>query len=89
LLIESIKQVKRRVKWFSVGATAVFGSVVVTSLVGDYIFPSRVNGAVWSFGTSAYPWLLLGATVALARLNQEQTEPGIIMLEPEDHTQLP
>jgi O-antigen ligase len=67
--ISATRRSRADLKWFAAGATGVFASIAVTSVVGDYLLPSRVNGAVWTFGTSAYPWILLGGAVALARIS--------------------
>lgn len=73
--VDSIRRTARGFRWFAVGATAVFASIATTSLVGDYILPSRVNGGIWTFSTSVFPWLLLGAAVAAARYDASE-EPG-------------
>jgi len=62
--LDAIRRTRSDIRWLAVGATAVFASIAVTSLIGDYLLPSRVNGGIWSFGTSVFPWLLLGGAVA-------------------------
>lgn len=76
--MDAIKKSRQDKKWFSVGATAIFAAIVATSLVGDYLLPSRVNGAIWTFGTSVYPWLLLGAAVAIARIDEQKPELRVL-----------
>ncbi|MBI2843220.1 MAG: O-antigen ligase family protein [Armatimonadetes bacterium] len=71
---ETIRKSRSDLKWLAVGATAVFASMAVTSLVGDYLFPSRVNGGIWTFGTSLFPWFLLGTAVASTRLDERKFE---------------
>lgn len=66
--LEAIRKTPADLKWLSVAGTSVFAAIAVTSLVGDYLFPSRVNGGIWSFGTSVIPWVLLGAAVAASRV---------------------
>jgi len=61
---DAIRDGPVELRWFTVGATAIFAAIAVTSLVGDYLLPSRVNGGIWSFSTSVFPWLLLGAAAA-------------------------
>lgn len=69
--LDSAKKSPKGLKWLAVGGTAVFAAIAVTSLFGDYLLPSRVNGGIWSFGTSIFPWLLLGTAVAAGRQNEE------------------
>lgn len=74
---DSIRGNPGQLKWFAAGATAIFASIAVTSLVGDYILPSRVNGGIWTFSTSVFPWLLLGAAVAGAQPEEQEPEAVI------------
>ncbi|MBI2843219.1 MAG: O-antigen ligase family protein [Armatimonadetes bacterium] len=69
---ETIRKSSRDLKWLAVGATAVFASMAVASLFGDYLFPSRVNGGIWTFGTSLFPWFLLGTAVASRRIEERR-----------------
>lgn len=72
--VDSAKRSASNTKWLSIGATAIFASIAVTSLVGDYLLPSRINGGIATFGTSVLPWILLGAAVAVSRRNVDEAE---------------
>jgi O-antigen ligase len=72
--LDAVKSSSKNIRWFTIGATSVFASIALTSLVGDYLLPSRVNGGIWSFGTSIYPWLLLGAAVAASHPEKQLVE---------------
>lgn len=71
--LDTVHKGPRELKWLTVGATAIFAAIAVTSLVGDYLLPSRVNGGIWSFGTSIFPWLLLGAAVATVQPQEDRS----------------
>jgi len=55
-------------RWLVAAATALLSSMAVTSVFGDYLFPSRGNNGIVSFGTTVYTWLLIGAAVACTNL---------------------
>lgn len=55
-------------RWLAAAATGVFASMAVTSVFGDYLFPSRGNNGIVNFGTTVYTWLLIGAAVACTNL---------------------
>lgn len=55
-------------RWLVAAATALFSSMAVTSIFGDYLFPSRGNNGIINFGTTVYTWLLIGAAVACTNL---------------------
>lgn len=67
-----VRESNSELKWFSVGATAVFTSFAVVSLFGDYLLPSRINGGIYTYGTSVQVWLLFGAAVAGHKLSQKE-----------------
>ncbi|MEN6371577.1 MAG: O-antigen ligase family protein [Armatimonadota bacterium] len=69
--IDTVRKGPKELKWLTVSATAIFAAIAITSLVGDYLLPSRVNGGIWSFSSSVFPWLLLGAAVAAAQPGEE------------------
>jgi O-antigen ligase len=54
-------------KWITVGGLAMFTGIALSSVFGDYLFPSRGNNGLMSFGTTVYSWLMLGAAVAASR----------------------
>jgi len=58
-------------RWLGVAATALLASMAVASLFGDYLFPSRGNNGIVTFGTTVYTWLIMGAAVAAANLADE------------------
>jgi O-antigen ligase len=58
-------------KWLAVSAMAVFASMAVASVFGDYLFPSRGNNGIVNFGTTVYVWLIMGAAVAAMNLPRE------------------
>lgn len=70
----AIRGSPRELKWLAVSATAIFASMVVASVLGDYLFPSRGNNGIVNFGTTVYTWLILGAAVAAANL-PDDSEP--------------
>lgn len=61
-------------RWLVAAATAVFTSMAVTSIFGDYLFPSRGNNGIVNFGTTVYTWLLIGAAVACTNLRSQTTD---------------
>jgi len=63
-------------RWFGVAATAILAALAVASLFGDYLFPSRGNNGIVTFGTTVYTWLILGAAVAAANLANEANMPA-------------
>jgi O-antigen ligase len=67
----AIRGSPRELKWLAVSATAIFASMVVASVMGDYLFPSRGNNGIVNFGTTVYTWLILGAAVAAANVPKE------------------
>lgn len=54
-------------RWLGVAATAILASIAVASLFGDYLFPSRGNSGIVTFGTTVYTWLIMGAAAAAVR----------------------
>lgn len=74
---DTIRDSPAELKWLTVGATAIFVAIAVTSLVGDYLLPSRVNGGIWSFSTSIFPWLLLGAAVATIQPDDDHNAEAV------------
>ena len=59
-------------RWLAVAATATFSGIALASLFGDYLFPSRGNNGIVTFGTSVYVWLLMGAAAAASNLPRER-----------------
>lgn len=55
-------------KWLGVSAAALVSGMAAASVFGDYLFPSRGNNGIATFGTTAYTWLILGAAVAASSL---------------------
>jgi O-antigen ligase len=72
--IRSVRKVSRDIRWFTIGSTAIFIGIAFSSLVGDYLLPSRTNGGLNSFGTSVFVWLLLGASVSAVRLSGKHSD---------------
>ena len=58
------RTVSSDMKWLGVAATSIFVAIAVSSIFGDYLFPSRGNNGIVNFGTTVYTWLILGAAVA-------------------------
>lgn len=58
-------------RWLGVSAVAMVSALAVASLFGDYLFPSRGNNGIATFGTTVYTWLILGAAVAASYLGKE------------------
>jgi len=69
----AVRRAPPELKWLAVSATAIFSSMIVASILGDYLFPSRGNNGIVSFGTTVYTWLILGAAVAAANLPRSAT----------------
>lgn len=63
-------------RWLTIAATAIFVSMAVASVLGDYLFPSRGNNGIINFGTTVYTWLIMGAAVAAMNL-PSKTEPEV------------
>jgi O-antigen ligase len=61
-------------KWLGATATGVLASMAVTSIFGDYLFPSRGNNGIVNFGTTVYTWLLMGTAVASTNLRLQEKE---------------
>jgi hypothetical protein len=61
-------------RWLPIAATSIFAAMAVASLFGDYLFPSRGNNGIVTFGTTVYTWLIMGAAVAAANLRDDQSE---------------
>ena len=57
-------------RWLGVAATAIFSAMAVSSLFGDYLFPSRGNNGIVNFSTTVYTWLIIGAAVAAGSLSR-------------------
>ena len=70
----AVRRAPPELKWLAVSATAVFSSMIVASVLGDYLFPSRGNNGIVNFGTTVYTWLILGAAVAASNLSPEPAE---------------
>jgi O-antigen ligase len=51
-----------------------FAGMVVISGVGDYIFPTRANGGLTTFGITVYNWILLGIAFGLGRVLKRDQE---------------
>lgn len=66
--LRAIRGSPPELKWLGVAATAIFASMAVASIFGDYIFPSRGNNGIVNFGTTVYLWLVMGAAAAAANL---------------------
>lgn len=61
-------------KWLAVSATALVAAVAAASFFGDYLFPSRGNNGIVTFGTTVYTWLIMGAAVAASHLKEGAPE---------------
>ncbi|GEM_PF-5061793 len=61
-------------RWLAVSATAMVSALAVASLFGDYLFPSRGNNGIVTFGTTVYTWLIMGAAVAASDLPEGESE---------------
>ena len=61
-------------RWLPIAATSIFAALAASSLFGDYLFPSRGNNGIVTFGTTVYTWLIMGAAVAAANLRDDQSE---------------
>jgi hypothetical protein len=68
--IRTVRKTPYDFRWFTVGVASIFIAVSGSSLVGDYLLPSRTNGGLNSFGSSVFVWMLLGAAVSAVRLTQ-------------------
>jgi O-antigen ligase len=73
----AVRNAPSDLRWLAVGATAFFASMAVSSLFGDYLFPSRGNNGIVNFGTTVYAWLILGAAVAAANLDSESRPESV------------
>ncbi len=60
----AVRRAPPELRWLAISATAIFASIAVASVFGDYLFPSRGNNGIVNFGTTVYTWLILGAAVA-------------------------
>ena len=63
-------------RWLPVAATSIFAAMAVASLFGDYLFPSRGNNGIVTFGTTVYTWLIMGTAVAAGNLQREPVPDG-------------
>ena len=68
--LTAIRRSPPELKWLGVAATAIVASMAVTAVFGDYIFPSRGNNGIVTFGTTVYTWLIMGAAAAAANLGK-------------------
>lgn len=74
--LKAIRGSPPELKWLGIAATAIFASMAVTSVFGDYMFPSRGNNGIVNFGTTVYLWLIMGAAAAAANLPKSTEEAG-------------
>lgn len=63
-------------RWLAIAATSFFAAIAVTCVFGDYLFPSRGNNGIVSFGTTVYTWLIMGAAVAAGNLRGSMADGG-------------
>ena len=68
--LTAVRRAPPELRWLAIAATAIFASMAVTSMFGDYMFPSRGNNGLVNFGTTVYLWLIMGAAAAAANLRQ-------------------
>lgn len=69
----SIRKAPENLRWLTIAATAIISAMALASFFGDYIFPSRGNNGILTFGTTVYTWLIMGAAVAAANLQREDS----------------
>ena len=68
--VRAVRMVAQEFRWLAVAATSIFAAMAVASIFGDYMFPSRGNNGLVTFGTTVYTWLIMGAAVAAANLGK-------------------
>lgn len=70
----AVRRAPPEMKWIALAGLAMFAGIAVASVFGDYLFPSRGNNGLISFGTTVYTWLMLGTAVAASRETGETGE---------------
>ena len=77
--IRGTKRMPPDLRWLGIGGTAALAGIAAASVFGDYLFPSRGNNGLMTFGTTVYTWLIMGAVAAAASIKDpEKSEPEVL-----------
>lgn len=57
--------------WLGIASVGIFAGLAIACICGDYLFPSRGNNGIATFGTTVYTWLIIGAAVAAGNLSPQ------------------
>lgn len=83
----AVRATAEQIKWLPVAATSMLAAIAAAAIFGDYLFPSRGNNGLVTFGTTVYTWLIMGTAVAAANITRgRRHEPTVPEPSAEVHT---